>query len=553
MFTNGSPHSSHKEHRPLAEEIEDDQKSTISQESGVPRTDGALLSLQLVAGNRVRHGRCAPEFLEEMATKGAYDSFRRSLPKKLKVITGQEARQFFKNYISEHSKRQLNDKVTKNLMPSPIAFAVTAWEGSTKYVDYYMTWRGMKNAHKGKELEQRIELLDSEFRRLVKKLDEEYKRITALKSHGNLSPLKRKFQTTPSASSHSSKKAHPPAAIDVSLIDADALQDLTTALPEPPASAADSVMSLPLLSMIRNVPLSHRVPLRVTNPDRLSMLSEDTLPAIMALTSGAPTKPVNHTPLAENSTNTLAVPSLRRHSKHINDNDVRKSVASVKSSDTGSSRSSRLSRSSSLSRSENRSSSLDRHHQLELNEAAEKRHYTDDDLPEFLLVFLGDKLESDTTSWHGLERQISARTLPADRHSPWLGPLARTSSNGLRYSPSQTPSETGSDDSGFADSWNTTPIAPVQSLMEAMGHSHPYYHSPPVVPGAQYISVGQMGSPGPAQSPYLYSSPRMDASHLPYIPWQLQTPTAVSNSRPPSRAYSAASRGSPYLQAHMGF
>ncbi|CAA7259309.1 unnamed protein product [Cyclocybe aegerita] len=52
------------------------------------------------------------------------------------------------------------------------------------------------------------------------------------------------------------------------------VNELTPSLPEPPVSATDSVMSLPLLNMVRGVPFSHRVPLRVTNPDRLSVISD---------------------------------------------------------------------------------------------------------------------------------------------------------------------------------------------------------------------------------------------------------------------------------------
>lgn len=93
-----SPRSSLKEHKPT-DDVDDDRKSTISQESGFARADGALHALQLVAGNRVRHGRCAPEFLEEMSIKGANDRLRRFVPKKFKVISGQEAKLFFKQYV----------------------------------------------------------------------------------------------------------------------------------------------------------------------------------------------------------------------------------------------------------------------------------------------------------------------------------------------------------------------------------------------------------------------------------------------------------------------
>ena len=90
--------NSQREHIPFektvgVEIVDDDKKSTISQD--IPRADHALEALQLVAGNRVRHARCAPEFLEEVA--GAH--FKKFTSKKFKIITNSEARSFFKNYI----------------------------------------------------------------------------------------------------------------------------------------------------------------------------------------------------------------------------------------------------------------------------------------------------------------------------------------------------------------------------------------------------------------------------------------------------------------------
>ena len=90
--------NSQREHIPFEKTVsidaaDDDKHSTISQD--VPRAEHALEALQLVAGNRVRHARCAPEFLEEVA--GAH--FKKFTTKKFKIITSSEARSFFKNYI----------------------------------------------------------------------------------------------------------------------------------------------------------------------------------------------------------------------------------------------------------------------------------------------------------------------------------------------------------------------------------------------------------------------------------------------------------------------
>lgn len=93
-----SPQSSQGEHKKL-DDVEDDKQSTMSRASGIPRADHALDALRLVAGNRVRHARCAPEFLEEISTKGAQYILKRTSSKNCKVICGSDARSAFKDYI----------------------------------------------------------------------------------------------------------------------------------------------------------------------------------------------------------------------------------------------------------------------------------------------------------------------------------------------------------------------------------------------------------------------------------------------------------------------
>lgn len=93
-----SPHSSQGEYKKL-DDVEDDKQSTMSRASGVPRAEHALDALRLVAGNRVRHARCAPEFLEEIATKGAQHILKRTSSKNCKVICGSDARSAFKDYM----------------------------------------------------------------------------------------------------------------------------------------------------------------------------------------------------------------------------------------------------------------------------------------------------------------------------------------------------------------------------------------------------------------------------------------------------------------------
>lgn len=109
-----------KEHKHVEKTDDvDDQKSMMSQESGIPLATGALHALQLVAGKRVRHGRCAPEFLEELAAKGANDGLRRFVPNKFKVISGQEARIFFKSYIRCLSSPDFTPQVANTSWSKP--------------------------------------------------------------------------------------------------------------------------------------------------------------------------------------------------------------------------------------------------------------------------------------------------------------------------------------------------------------------------------------------------------------------------------------------------
>ncbi|KAF8913158.1 hypothetical protein CPB84DRAFT_1760497 [Gymnopilus junonius] len=89
--------------------------------------------------------------------------------------------------------------------------------------------------------------------------------------------------------------------------------------------------------------------------------------------------------------------------------------------------------------------------------------------------------------------------------------------------------------------------------MEVMGLvPKPTHHSPRVVPGGlkYQLSVANTISPAPSRSPYLYGSPRLDAST--YVPtWTSPIPSNAP-SRPVSRAYSSASYASPYMQTHTG-
>lgn len=155
-----------------------------------------------------------------------------------------------------------------------------------------------------------------------------------------------------------------------------------------------------------------------------------------------------------------------------------------------------------------------------------------------------------------LEKQTSIRRLPADRHSPWISPLARPDSvhSEHRQSLSRNSLQFDSDESDDGGGWRNSPVIPIKPMMEAMGLiPNPVYFCPaPVIPSVQYHpSIGSTGSPAPHQSPYLYSSPQLDSST--YVPaWSPSLhipPTASPVSRPLSGAYSVG-YASPYMQTH---
>ena len=153
------------------ENTNDDRQSTRSHASGVPRPTAAAPApapqaekdaLRRVAGHRVRHARCSPDFLATLGARGEVpESVRRATSKQFKIVGGGDARAFFTGYIAcvmmlhllpglalTHSSscvivpcRTHSEPPAHDEEPEPIVFAVTAWEAGSKCIDYYMTWR----------------------------------------------------------------------------------------------------------------------------------------------------------------------------------------------------------------------------------------------------------------------------------------------------------------------------------------------------------------------------------------------------------------------------
>lgn len=139
-----------------------------------------------------------------------------------------------------------------------------------------------------------------------------------------------------------------------------------------------------------------------------------------------------------------------------------------------------------------------------------------------------------------LEKQSSIRSLPADRHSPWISPLARPDSvhdHQYRQSSARISPDSDSDGSGHEGGWRNSPVIPTKPMMETMAliPNTAYFGPPPMIPSIQYHPPINTGSPAPHQSPYLYASPHLDSPS--YVPSWSPPPLIA---RPFSRVYSGA-------------
>lgn len=96
-----TPYTLHNDRRPLpqGDDFDNDKHSTMSHASGVSRVEHGYDALRQVAGNRVRRGYCAPEFLEEIASRGVQTSLKKHPERRFTVLSGMEARSYFKDYL----------------------------------------------------------------------------------------------------------------------------------------------------------------------------------------------------------------------------------------------------------------------------------------------------------------------------------------------------------------------------------------------------------------------------------------------------------------------
>ncbi|KAF6754189.1 hypothetical protein DFP72DRAFT_1033376 [Ephemerocybe angulata] len=514
-----------------------------------------LSALRQVGGERVRHSKCPPEYLEGRAHRQEEN---------VQILTGNEASSFFVKYLGGHLDIEARSTQSHGSIESKaIVFAVSVWDYDRQIVDYYMTWRGKSQYRDLKEHE--VKSLDDEFRRVARRIDKDFKQLkragstSSHSSHRSHRSSKSKSSKRDRTRSPSSPRKSRPPNIKLPPPQADLPTPPATGgtSPEPPVSATSSVISLPYLTMVRGVPRGNRVPLMVTNPDRLSMLSEVEVP--LADPDTYESKHVRRE--QENGAPVISViPPDSKTPTHFQigtDSSglapVMKSSASVYSTETRSSGSSGSSRS-------------DARDDLDSDwEEADMKH-------EFLIVLLGDKFPREGLSWHGLERNTSARSqhrsFAKNRKSPWIGPLARADEPALAQpAPHAAHSKRKSHHEHADGAYDEqTPVVPLQPLLESLGFmqhasSDPnssisgypsHTPSPPVIP---HLALSGIASPVPSNIMHLggyagggaSATPRMSMNvNQAYVPaWVGQSrSTGGARHLPPPVAYSAA----PYMR-----
>ncbi|KAJ7075590.1 hypothetical protein B0H15DRAFT_652707 [Mycena belliarum] len=305
--------------------------------------------------------------------------------------------------------------------------------------------------------------------------------------------------------------------------------------------SVDSVTSLPLLGMVRGVPVGNRVPLRVMNPgDRMSMSSSSgsavieppkaKVPRSSPLRDGVAFNVPESNSLADPQTHTLQLPGRTASDS---------SGLSEGASSSGSSRKSR-----------NRKDKERKSH-VEGGEGGQEK---------ILIVLLDEKdrpdekgksksLPAADATWHGLERRLSTlsgRILPPPgsvHDSPWVGPLVHLDED-VTYLNTPAESESESDDD---EDRRPGVVVPIKSLLSAMGYLTP---DAAVMGGtpSPYGSYAALPGATPYSSPYVPAAPMTYSS--PYVS-PYNSPYNVSASQPPSRPQTPVSWGPPSAPASV--
>ncbi|KAJ7439079.1 hypothetical protein B0H11DRAFT_571641 [Mycena galericulata] len=461
----------------------------------------------------------------------------------------------------------------RRILP-PVVFALprsAVGDAGRKVVDFYMSWRGKTKTHPLKGGERRTGFLDAEFKRVRETLDGEWKRASRALRNGfsgtgdddgggptalaraptdpqappRLSPLlaayAREEQEREERRKVEGKNARPSSTPPTTRAASDPLpppSSFPINLERPPLAqhrgsvdSLTSVTSLPLLGMVRGVPVGNRVPLRVTNPgDRMSMSSSSgsvvevpkpKLPRSSPLREGVAFDVPDSDDAEGASLNAARVHRVSLPGRTASD--------SSGTSSTGSSRKSKHSR---------------------------KQERREEEREKILIVLLDEKEKEkdkldDSATWHGLERRLSTRSSrkpspPGSVHdSPWRGLLADLDED-ITYIGTPDHSDYYSDSDEDSDeqdaNWGrrSGAVMPIKTLLSTMGYLTP---EAAVLGGtpSPYGSYAPLPTPynspySPAASAHLaaYSSPyvaplQSSPYHSPY-PAQMQL-------QPPSRPH----------------
>ncbi|KAF7354394.1 hypothetical protein MVEN_01128300 [Mycena venus] len=276
-----------------------------------------------------------------------------------------------------------------------------------------------------------------------------------------------------------------------------------------------SVMSLPLLGMTRGVPVSHRLPLRVTNPGgTMSMSSSNG-----SLVETPNLRPTKSSPLRDGIAS-AAQDSANAQPMHIGNAVSGTSTSTLSPSRSGSS--------------QREKSKISRHSKGPTPQV--------EDNAKISMVPLGNKDKDDDATWHGLEGRLSsmrsARGI-SPHDSPWLGPLVDLNED-ITYTPDY--SEYHSDLCYFNDSDDSDPDSDDDTVWPLDGTVTMGYLTPKAavlsdmpLPYGSYTPLPAMSSSSPYTSAELYTTPYVSpqVQRSPYQPLgRSGTPLAYGTTPP---------------------
>ncbi|KAJ7572010.1 hypothetical protein C8J56DRAFT_994645 [Mycena floridula] len=540
---------SESESKPTRRRRDSQRKHTSAKSSeSTPLEDKPLspATVEAIAKQQFRQSSYSPEFLKAYA-KNEQGSGN------VKVVTGEEADHIYQDMLRQDDPDLTNpDKTLASNPNRRVVFAFPCVRAGRKVVDLYMQkYRKKEKIHELKGTLRKGGFLDMEFNKFQRKIDEEHRR-------SQVEPMKR-ISSSPLARPRPPLRTSSPKPQSAPEVMQSTEEDLDD-LPRPRMPVADldrnsmaSVTSLPLLNMIPGVPMSHRLPLRVTNPDPGSptySLSSNRGSAIVRADEGFPSSSVIPMPVVPE-----VVPAP------VETDDPVETAPDKK-----------------------HRSKKSRHRR---HERTSSEDGSPENSPEILIVLMDDEKAPKRSTWHKGDTPKMPIRKPSRRLSPWNGPLAHSDGEIQRYPHSGSGHETDNetDDSDDEDGWNTGPVVPMRAALTALGYlpqpstyspapsyapslprsfasgpapyppfGHSYQASPYAPPLSNYTTpyTTPYASPyaSPYSTPYTMSSPQLPAQNYPspYVgaasPYIPSRPMSWAN---PNAIYS--NPPSPYVHA----